>query len=76
MGVYETDSTCSHTILKAMFSVREDKAVELQFTVGEAVSCVAAGSLSTALRSPWELGGRDRLVSRRGVQLYVVVFLY
>ena len=53
MGVSEQDSTHSHALLEALFSVREEKAVELQFTVGEAASCVAAGPLSTGLADPW-----------------------
>ena len=54
MGVFECDSTHCHALLEALFSVREEKAVELQFTVGEALSCVAAGPLSTALHNPWD----------------------
>ena len=53
--MFKRDSAHSHALLEALFSVREEKAVELQFTVGEALSCVAAGPLSTALRSPWDL---------------------
>ncbi|CAI8054228.1 Proteasome adapter and scaffold protein ECM29 [Geodia barretti] len=59
MGLF--DSAHSPALLQALFSVREEKAVELQFTVGEALSCVAAGPLSTALHSPWDL--RHRLCS-------------
>ena len=59
MGLF--DSAHSPALLQALFSVREEKAVELQFTVGEALSCVAAGPLSTALHSPWDL--RHRLWS-------------
>ena len=54
--MYERDSTHGHALLEALFSVREEKAVELQFTVGEALSCVAVGPLSTALVSPWTQG--------------------
>ena len=61
MGVF--DSTHSPALLKALFSVREEKAVELQFTVGEALSCVAAGPLSTALHSQWDLASRPRSVT-------------
>ena len=53
--MFKRDSAHSHALLEALFSVREEKAVELQFTVGEALSCVVAGPLSTALRSPWDL---------------------
>ena len=60
MGVSERDSTHSHALLEALFSVREEKAVELQFTVGEAASCVAAGPLSTALADPWNTTPRRR----------------
>jgi proteasome component ECM29 len=56
MGLF--DSALSPALLQALFSVREEKAVELQFTVGEALSCVAAGPLSTALHSPWDLRNR------------------
>ena len=60
MGVAEPDSTHCHTLLEALFSVREEKAVELQFTVGEAIACVAAGPLSTALSDPWSPVPRER----------------
>ena len=60
MGVSERDSTHCHALLEALFSVREEKAMELQFTVGEAVSCVAVGPLSTALVDPWNTEQRDR----------------
>lgn len=55
----EQDPSHRHALLDALFSVREDKAVELQFTVGEALSCVAAGPLSTALVNPWTLPLRE-----------------
>ena len=55
MGVTEQDSSHKHALLDSLFSVREEKAVELQFTVGEALSCVAAGPLSTALVNPWRV---------------------
>jgi proteasome component ECM29 len=61
MGLFEGDSTISWLLLEALFSVREDKAVELQFTVGEALACVSAGQVSTALRNPWNIGRRHSL---------------
>lgn len=42
-------------ILVTLFQTKEDKAFDLQVTVGEAVSCVAAGSLSTASYVQWKL---------------------
>lgn len=43
------------SVLQGLFRVREEKAVELQITVGEAISCAAAGPLSTASHDPWRL---------------------
>lgn len=48
-----------HSLLRGLFQVREEKAIELQFTVGEAISCVAAGRLSTASHDPWQLPSHE-----------------
>ena len=48
-----------HSLLRGLFQVREEKAIELQFTVGEAISCVAAGQLSTASHDPWQLPSHE-----------------
>jgi len=40
------------SLLKGLFQLWEEKAIELQFTVGEAISCVAARQLSNASHDP------------------------
>ena len=62
LGVFERDMVHCKTLVETLFSLREEKAVELQFTVGESLSCVSAGPLSTALHSPWDTGQRERSV--------------
>lgn len=42
-------------ILFTLFQTKEEKAFDLLVTVGEAISCVAAGSLSTASHDQWKL---------------------
>ncbi|KAL5487417.1 hypothetical protein EMCRGX_G020012 [Ephydatia muelleri] len=44
---------CALTL--GLFQTKEEKAFDLQVTVGEAISCVAAGSLSTASHDQWKL---------------------
>ena len=68
MGMVDRDHTHCHTLLETLFSVCRDKAVELQFTVGEAISCVAAGQISTARLDPWDTMERDRYMYINFVQ--------
>ena len=42
-------------LLVSLFETKEEKAFDLQVTVGEAISCVAAGSVSTASHDQWKL---------------------
>lgn len=46
-------------ILLSLFETKEEKAFDLQVTVGEAISCVAAGRLSTASHDKWTLVRSD-----------------
>ncbi len=55
MAVGDPGLTDKQDILQALFGVKEEKAIELQFTVGEAISCVAAGTLSSVSHDPWRL---------------------
>ncbi len=55
MAVGDPGFSDKQDILRALFAVKEEKAIELQFTVGEAISCVAAGSFSSVSRDPWKL---------------------
>lgn len=41
-------------IIKILFSLKEDKHVDLQFTVGEALSCVIAGKHCQSATDPWD----------------------
>ena len=42
------------SILEALFSTKETKHVDLHFSVGEALSCVAAGQACDLAVSPWD----------------------
>lgn len=44
-------------VLKALFVLKEEKQIDLQFTVGEALACVSAGPLCSLARDPWQVGG-------------------
>lgn len=41
-------------MLEALFKTREEKAIDLHFTVGEAIACAAAGPVCTAAKDQWE----------------------
>ena len=43
-----------HLVLEALFQLKEEKAIELQFTVGEAIACTAGGGCCSASRDPWK----------------------
>ena len=47
-------------VMESLFSTREEKAIDLHFTVGEAIACTAAGSLCTAARDQWEALKNER----------------
>ena len=41
-------------MLEALFKTREEKTIDLHFTVGEAIACAAAGPFCTAAKDQWE----------------------
>ena len=43
--------------MSALLNLREEKAVELQFSIGEAMACTLAGELCTLSRDEWQLPG-------------------
>ena len=47
-----------------LFSLKENKHIDLQFTVGEALSCVIAGRYCQAANDPWNYSAteEDRVV--------------
>jgi proteasome component ECM29 len=53
------DENFPHTkeVLGILFDASKKRDVDFQFTVGEALSCVGAGKMSTASRSKWVVGG-------------------
>ena len=55
MAVGDPQHPHKQAILLSLFQTKEEKAFDLQVTVGEAISCVAAGSLSTASHDQWKL---------------------
>lgn len=48
------DFPLKHVILEALFQLKEEKAIELQFTVGEAIACTAGGTYCSAAQDPWK----------------------
>ena len=44
-------------VMAALLQLKEEKALELQFSVGEAMACTLAGGefVSTLTRDPWRL---------------------
>ena len=42
-------------VMDALFKLKEEKAMELQFSVGEAMACTLAGGFCTLARDPWRL---------------------
>jgi len=40
-------------VLESLFSTREDKGMDLQFTIGEAIACAAAGPLCSLATPLW-----------------------
>ena len=47
----------SDTVLDALFSLKEEKHTDLQFSIGEAIACTAAGPLCDLADDPWSQGG-------------------
>ena len=47
----------SDTVLDALFSLKEEKHTDLQFSVGEAIACTAAGPLCDLADDPWSTSG-------------------
>ncbi|XP_064386642.1 proteasome adapter and scaffold protein ECM29-like isoform X2 [Halichondria panicea] len=47
-------------VLEALFDTREEKAIDLHFTIGEAIACTAAGPLCTAAWDQWEALKNDK----------------
>ena len=43
------------TVLEGLFQGREEKALDLQFTIGEALACTAAGSFCSSSLDLWRL---------------------
>lgn len=41
-------------MLESLFQLKEEKAIELQFTVGEAIACTAGGAYCSASNDPWK----------------------
>ena len=52
--VGEPDFPHTEAILKTLYTLREQKRIDLQFSVGEALACVCAGSLCGLARDPWQ----------------------
>ena len=50
----DTESPHKKTIVSILLSLKEDKHVDLQFTVGEALSCVIAGRYCQSASDPWD----------------------
>ena len=40
-------------MLESLFKLKEEKAIELHFTVGEAIACTAGGAYCSASHNPW-----------------------
>ena len=56
------DPCCPYkeTIINTLLSLKENKHIDLQFTVGEALSCVIAGRYCQSATDPWNYGGEER----------------
>ena len=54
LSVGEASFPLRETVLEALYALREEKAVELQFTVGEALACTLAGRICAAAHDPWK----------------------
>lgn len=61
-----------HSVLEGLFEGREEKAIDLQFTIGEALACTTAGALSSVSVDPWRL---PPIEDRRYVNISVCVSL-
>lgn len=56
----DNDFPFKEDIIKILFSLKENKHVDLQFTVGEALSCVIAGKHCQSAIDPWDYNGDNR----------------
>ena len=54
-----------HLVLESLFQLKEEKAIELHFTLGEAIACTAGGSHCSASRDPWRFREEERQEEER-----------
>ena len=52
--VGEPDFPHVEVILKALYALKEERQIDIQFSVGEALACVSAGSLCGLARDSWQ----------------------
>ena len=52
--VGEPDFPHVEVILRALYALREERQIDIQFSVGEALACVSAGSLCGLARDAWQ----------------------
>ena len=55
MSVGDPSFEHSDIVLDALFSLKEEKHTDLQFSVGEALACTAAGTLCDLADDPWSV---------------------
>ena len=55
MSVGDPSFEHSDIVLEALFSLKEEKHTDVQFSVGEALACTAAGPLCDLADDPWSM---------------------